>query len=96
QERRAALSEVKSRITLYKKYIGELEKQQGELEASLSLVIYPVLTLPIDITSRIFLHCLPTHGRVVPSPSTAPLVLAQICRHWRQVALSTCRLWNSI
>ncbi|KAJ6537995.1 hypothetical protein B0H19DRAFT_877467, partial [Mycena capillaripes] len=55
--------------------------------------VYPVLTLPFDITSRIFLHCLPSHGRVAPSPSKAPLLLAQICHHWREVALSTCGLW---
>ncbi|KAJ7652524.1 hypothetical protein DFH06DRAFT_907741, partial [Mycena polygramma] len=49
--------------------------------------------LPFDITSRIFLHCLPSHGRVSASPSRAPLLLAQICRHWREAALSTCGLW---
>ncbi|KAJ7700511.1 hypothetical protein B0H17DRAFT_925554, partial [Mycena rosella] len=63
------------------------------LEASLALVIYPVLTLPTEITSRIFVHCLPKHRRVRPSPTTPPLTLAQICRHWREVALSTCQLW---
>ncbi|KAJ7778607.1 hypothetical protein DFH07DRAFT_795311 [Mycena maculata] len=94
-EQRAALVDIKSQLIRYKDSIEVLEKQQHELEASLSLVIYPVLTLPIEITSRIFILCLPAHGRVRPSPSTAPLLLAQICRSWRDVALSTCELWSS-
>ncbi|KAJ7140755.1 hypothetical protein C8R44DRAFT_530102, partial [Mycena epipterygia] len=55
--------------------------------------VYPVLTLPDDITSRIFVECLPTHGRVRPSPRNAPLILSQICRQWREIALSISDLW---
>ncbi|KAJ6533307.1 hypothetical protein DFH09DRAFT_875947, partial [Mycena vulgaris] len=87
------LAEVESQITRYKASMKALEKQKRGLETSLSLMVYPVLTLPIEITSRIFVHCLPADGRVCPSPSAAPLILAQICRHWRDVALSTCHLW---
>ncbi|KAJ7663129.1 hypothetical protein DFH06DRAFT_1189410, partial [Mycena polygramma] len=57
QNRRVALADVKSQIALYKKRIEDLEKDQSELETSLSLVI---------------------------------------CRHWREVALSTCGLWRSL
>ncbi|KAJ7236159.1 hypothetical protein C8J57DRAFT_1728313 [Mycena rebaudengoi] len=96
QERRTALAKVRAQILLHKKYLDELEEEEAELEAGLSLVIYPVLTLPVEITSRIFIHCLPSHGCVLPSPSTAPLVLAQICHHWREVALSTRELWSSL
>ncbi|KAJ7223557.1 hypothetical protein GGX14DRAFT_658502 [Mycena pura] len=96
QERRAALAKVKSQIALHKKSIEVLEKEREELEKDLSLVVYPVLTLPVEMTSRIFLQCLPSHGHVAPSPTTAPLLLAQICRHWREVALSTSRLWSSL
>ncbi|KAJ7445096.1 hypothetical protein FB451DRAFT_1568225 [Mycena latifolia] len=96
QEQRAALTRIKSQILRYQTEIEALEGQEQALEDSLSLIVYPVLTLPIEITSRILVHCLPTHGRVSPSPSTAPLILVQICRHWREVALSTCELWSSI
>ncbi|KAJ7101966.1 hypothetical protein C8R44DRAFT_592213, partial [Mycena epipterygia] len=84
---------IQSEIARYKTYLERLEEEQSTLEASLALLVYPVLTLPTEITSRIFVDCLPTHGRIIPSPSTAPLVLAQICRHWRDIALSTCKLW---
>ncbi|KAJ6779268.1 hypothetical protein DFH09DRAFT_118384 [Mycena vulgaris] len=95
-EQRAALAEIESQITRYKASIQALEKQQRKLETSLSLLVYPILALPIEITSRIFVHCLPVDGRVCPSRSAAPLILAQICRHWRDVALSTCQLWKSM
>ncbi|KAJ7667265.1 hypothetical protein B0H17DRAFT_836591, partial [Mycena rosella] len=55
--------------------------------------VYPVLTLPPEIVSQIFVNCLPIHGRVRPSPTTAPLTLTQICHHWREIALSTSALW---
>ncbi|KAK7053562.1 hypothetical protein R3P38DRAFT_1461157 [Favolaschia claudopus] len=56
----------------------------------------PVHDLPPEIISDIFILCLPAHGRVKPSPETAPLLLAQICRRWREIALETCQLWCSI
>ncbi|KAF8152014.1 hypothetical protein K438DRAFT_1433339, partial [Mycena galopus ATCC 62051] len=55
--------------------------------------VYPVLTLPNEVISMIFVHCLPAHGRVRPSPRRAPLLLAQICTLWREIALSTGQLW---
>ncbi|KAJ7154162.1 hypothetical protein C8R46DRAFT_1297869, partial [Mycena filopes] len=59
-------------------------------------IAYPVLTLPNEIVSHIFIQCLPAHGRVRPSRFRAPLLLAQICHHWREIAISTCRLWAAV
>ncbi|KAJ7500974.1 hypothetical protein B0H11DRAFT_752822, partial [Mycena galericulata] len=73
-----------------------LKTRERDLEAALASVVYPVLTLPPEITSHIFLKCLPFHGRVQPSATKAPLVLARVCRQWRDVALATPRLWSSI
>jgi hypothetical protein len=56
----------------------------------------PVLELPYELTSKIFVHCLPVHRRVRPQRQRAPLLLAQICSHWRAVALTTPELWSSI
>ncbi|KAJ6549968.1 hypothetical protein B0H19DRAFT_952293, partial [Mycena capillaripes] len=90
---RARVADIQSEILRYKSYIQDLEAEQSQLESQLALVVYPVLTLPHDITSTIFIHCLHAHGRVRPSPKEAPLLLAQICRTWREVALSTGKLW---
>ncbi|KAJ7121599.1 hypothetical protein C8R44DRAFT_920076 [Mycena epipterygia] len=88
--------EIKSAILRHKACIAALEERQRETEEELTLVLYPVLTLPNEIVSRIFVECLPNHGRVRPSRRRAPLLLAQICHHWRNIALSTCQLWSSV
>ncbi|KAJ7108138.1 hypothetical protein C8R44DRAFT_636666, partial [Mycena epipterygia] len=90
---RTALAEIHSQITHHKEYIAALEDERDQLEVSLQRVAYPVLTLPAEITSQIFVGCLPDHGRVRPSPKTAPLSLLRVCRAWREIALSTCQLW---
>ncbi|KAJ7123278.1 hypothetical protein C8R43DRAFT_866498, partial [Mycena crocata] len=54
---------------------------------------YPILSIPNEITAEIFRHCMPVDGRVVPRVSDAPIVLTRICRHWRQIAVSTHRVW---
>ncbi|KAJ7280614.1 hypothetical protein C8J57DRAFT_1174313 [Mycena rebaudengoi] len=58
---------------------------------------YPVLTLPTEITSEIFVHFLPPYPERPPATGlTSPEFLAQICRAWREIALSTPRLWRVI
>ncbi|KAJ7119470.1 hypothetical protein C8R44DRAFT_788134 [Mycena epipterygia] len=57
---------------------------------------YPVLTLPFDIISQIFVYCLPKEDDALPWRTEAPLLLAGICRDWREVALCTHELWNTI
>ncbi|KAJ7286458.1 hypothetical protein C8J57DRAFT_1169258, partial [Mycena rebaudengoi] len=54
------------------------------------------LALPFEVTSEIFLHCLPDDEFIVPHPSTAPLLLCHICHRWRQIAFATPLLWTSL
>ncbi|KAJ7291895.1 hypothetical protein C8J57DRAFT_1588649 [Mycena rebaudengoi] len=54
------------------------------------------LDLPFEITSKIFLDCLLSHGRIRPTPDQPPLSLAQICEQWRFVTLGTPELWSSV
>ncbi|KAJ7122296.1 hypothetical protein C8R44DRAFT_590585, partial [Mycena epipterygia] len=54
--------------------------------------IYPILTIPSELTSEIFLHCLPDEP-VSASASTAPMLLGMVCREWRFVAHGDPRLW---
>jgi hypothetical protein len=46
--------------------------------------------------AKIFVLCLPDDEFVEVDVLDAPLLLVQICSHWRNIALSTPRLWNSI
>ncbi|KII88598.1 hypothetical protein PLICRDRAFT_629807 [Plicaturopsis crispa FD-325 SS-3] len=52
--------------------------------------------LPLEIVSRVFIHCLPPDMYFPIRRDTAPLLFTQICRSWRTVALSTPQLWCSL
>ncbi|KAJ6450626.1 hypothetical protein C8R45DRAFT_117542 [Mycena sanguinolenta] len=95
---RTALAEIKVEIARFKTYsehyISALVKRQEEIEAKLRTIVYPVLSLPTEITSRIFVECLPDN--CIPSARHAPLLLTRVCRQWKAIALSTCELWSSL
>ncbi|KAJ7076025.1 hypothetical protein B0H15DRAFT_608560 [Mycena belliarum] len=61
-----------------------------------------ILDFPPEITAAIFVHCVADRPFFGPtklpwlSQHEAPLLLGRICRQWRDVALSTPELWNSI
>ncbi|KAJ7208316.1 hypothetical protein GGX14DRAFT_454361 [Mycena pura] len=99
-DQRTTLARLDAEILRFRAYAEEcitaLEQQRRAVSDGLTRVVYPVLTLPNEITSRIFVHCLPDHGRVRPSPRCVPLLVAQVCRRWRDIALATCKLWSSI
>ncbi|KAJ6561533.1 hypothetical protein DFH09DRAFT_1479957 [Mycena vulgaris] len=76
-----------------------MEAQQLKVSQldSIRVVYYPVLTLPPEITSEIFLHCLPaTRSLDSVDTSAAPLLLMQVCSAWRQIAVSMPTLWMSL
>ncbi|KAF8207694.1 hypothetical protein K438DRAFT_1521965, partial [Mycena galopus ATCC 62051] len=52
---------------------------------------HPILDLPPELISLIFVHCLPSFAEL--HPSKAPLLLAHICGAWRALALRTPELW---
>ncbi|KAJ7684317.1 hypothetical protein DFH06DRAFT_3666 [Mycena polygramma] len=93
---RAALEAVNRGILRHQMHISELEAQRRSLELKLAQIVYPVQSLPPEIIAHVFVQCLPVHGRVRPSPMTPPLLLAQICQQWREIALGTCELWRSV
>ncbi|KAF9533765.1 hypothetical protein CPB83DRAFT_844489 [Crepidotus variabilis] len=78
--------------------LDELNFKSNELRETINLhqgLISP-LRRNLDILQEIFLHCLPTEHDSVISAREAPVVLSHVCRSWRQMALSTPRLWSSI
>ncbi|KAJ7081775.1 hypothetical protein B0H15DRAFT_735800, partial [Mycena belliarum] len=52
----------------------------------------PVLSLPVEIVSEVFIHCLPDNpfDRTIP---VAAIVLGHVCRQWRAIALAVPQLW---
>ncbi|KAJ7125807.1 hypothetical protein C8R43DRAFT_958278 [Mycena crocata] len=94
---RRHINAVDSRIAYLVGCIRKLQQHRYILKAHLDAYVYPVLTLPNEIISEIFLHCV-SFDRTdpIPSPQKAPLLLGQICHLWREIALSTPSLWNMI
>ncbi|KAJ6533040.1 hypothetical protein B0H19DRAFT_877038, partial [Mycena capillaripes] len=76
--------------------IDSLTAERQRLRAESDATVYPVLSLPPEITMGVFLRCMPSESKFRPSPIHAPLLLAQICRQWRQIALHTPALWRCL
>ncbi|KAK7017380.1 F-box domain-containing protein [Favolaschia claudopus] len=94
---RARVTEIDAEIARHKQCIAELLSQRTIACNALGAYKYPVLELPNEIISEIFLHLLP------PSPICPPLtglysptILTHICSKWRAIALSTPDLWTAI
>ncbi|KAJ7495471.1 hypothetical protein FB451DRAFT_1164201 [Mycena latifolia] len=87
---------IRTRLSEVNGTIDELTAEHKELQAESDSIIYSVLSLPADITIHIFQHCSPPDFAPRPFPSTAPLLLTQICRQWRHIALNTPELWQSL
>ena len=51
--------------------------------------------LASEILGEIFIHCLPYPSNPT-SYKDAPLLLLQVCRHWRQIACGTPHLWTDL
>nr|GAT54208.1 predicted protein [Mycena chlorophos] len=70
-------------------------------QKQLPAVPYPVLSLPPEIISEIFIHTQnlsPKEGSDFPfygSPNHPPLQLMLVCRTWHNIAVSTPALWSS-
>ncbi|KAJ6464447.1 hypothetical protein C8R45DRAFT_1024058 [Mycena sanguinolenta] len=56
--------------------------------------VHPILSLPPELISLIFIHCLPPYAEL--RSSKAPLLLTRICGAWRTLALRTPALWASV
>ncbi|KAJ7472172.1 hypothetical protein FB451DRAFT_1559305 [Mycena latifolia] len=95
QELQARISEVSADIDRQKEVLTKLEKSKTALQRQLNAVRDPVARLPLEISSEIFVQCLPP---ITPRPGArhVPMLLLNICSAWTEIALSTSALWASI
>ncbi|KAF7343323.1 F-box domain-containing protein [Mycena venus] len=77
--------------------LRSLEKGKNLIRSRLDGYTYPVLTLPSEIVSEIFMHSLPMYPKCpVLTGIGSPTLLGQICHAWRAIVFSNPRLWRSI
>ncbi|KAJ7026941.1 hypothetical protein C8F04DRAFT_1238329 [Mycena alexandri] len=99
KELEALIDEISANIAAQRERERELLKQllhsKSAAQRQLNSLRDPVARLPLEISSEIFLRCLPDHSPK-PRARTAPMLLLNICQTWTQIALSNSILWTSI
>ncbi|KAJ7983054.1 phosphotransferase enzyme family-domain-containing protein [Mycena polygramma] len=91
---RERLDELAAALEHHKEVIRDLENATREVQGKLNALLDPIIRLPIELSSDIFLRCLPSTAS--SASHTAPLLLARICHSWREIAHSTPALWAAI
>ncbi|KAJ7718261.1 hypothetical protein B0H16DRAFT_1797713 [Mycena metata] len=70
---------------------------RAAVQTELDAITYDVLTLPVEIVAQTFCWTLvPSRLQPKSTPRQEPWWLGQISRLWREIALSTPQLWNTI
>ncbi|KAI3610755.1 hypothetical protein WG66_006918 [Moniliophthora roreri] len=98
-EIRKIISKPEEQVRLLNEEIIQLQAKRDKLQNFIDghhALLSPARRIPRDIVSEIFLHCLPTDRLPVCSIAEAPLLLTTICRPWREIALTTPRLWRAV
>ncbi|KAJ7078034.1 hypothetical protein B0H15DRAFT_861014 [Mycena belliarum] len=80
---RSSLLDIERQTTDLEVQLAHLLLEKKKILEQLNSIIYPVLSLPTELTCGIFQRC-----------AGSPLVLAGVCSAWRAVAISTPALWK--
>ncbi|KAJ7762044.1 hypothetical protein DFH07DRAFT_707650, partial [Mycena maculata] len=71
-----------------------LEAKKILLRRQLNAFLDPVARMPLEISSEIFIQCLPSLP--VPGARRFPMFFLNLCKAWTAIALSTPALWSAI
>ncbi|KAJ6515388.1 hypothetical protein C8R45DRAFT_207849 [Mycena sanguinolenta] len=96
---RRRLADLDAQIIEQKRQLDELQQIRSDVERELfATATFPVLALPTEIMTEIFLYCVPLFDPLcIPNGRcSAPLVLAGVCRLWRNIAHDTPALWSKL
>ncbi|KAJ7058751.1 hypothetical protein C8F01DRAFT_1232412 [Mycena amicta] len=95
---RHRLEEIAAETALLHSKIAESAAARCVVVEQLKLVIFPIQTLPMELTSEIFLCC--HRGdtiSIAETPQrTMPFVLAAVCQRWRAIAIQLHELWSTL
>ncbi|KAJ7058489.1 hypothetical protein C8F01DRAFT_1085635 [Mycena amicta] len=93
----AQLLEFDAKIAELQKSLDSLIAQRSEVASFVAehkALLAPIRRLPMEVLQAIFVACLPEERHAAMVVEDAPILLTQICNSWRQVALSTPRLYT--
>ncbi|KAJ7640042.1 hypothetical protein DFH06DRAFT_630186 [Mycena polygramma] len=101
---RTRLAEIDAEMADLQGRLVRLAAERKPLVEALRSVIYPILSLPSEITAEIFLQYFNRAdiGGTDPNlphapgwiPPCGPLLLASVCRAWREIALALRPIWS--
>ncbi|KAJ7767218.1 hypothetical protein B0H16DRAFT_1366539 [Mycena metata] len=95
----AEAAKITGEILRLQSLISELAKKRDDLHDfidPLVALISPARRLPDDVVAEIFTASVPLDRNAVIDGTKSPLLLCHICRAWRNLAISTPRLWTSL
>ncbi|KAJ7649531.1 hypothetical protein DFH06DRAFT_1208427 [Mycena polygramma] len=87
---RTRLTEIDTEVADIYARLEDLAMTREIISDTLKSIVYPILTIPPDITAEIFERCVDSTG------IKQSVVLASVCRAWRQIGLSLGSLWSNI
>jgi len=95
KELQARIDKLVAVIDLQKEVLKQLEHSKSAAQRQLNAIRDPVARLPLEISSAIFLQCLP---RAYPKlrARSPPILLLNVCQAWTEIALSTRALWAAL
>ncbi|KAJ6535723.1 hypothetical protein B0H19DRAFT_1271446 [Mycena capillaripes] len=103
---RSRLAEIDAEMADLHARFAHLATERKPIVEALRSVIYPVLNLPAEITAEIFMQYVTSaqiggHDPNIPhAPGwvapCGPLLLASVCRAWRDIALALRPIWSKI
>ncbi|KAJ7660772.1 hypothetical protein DFH06DRAFT_379692 [Mycena polygramma] len=94
---RLRAADLDAQIMDLKRCLAALKTEKVSVRERLDSYRYPVLTLPNELISEIFIRFLPVYPRCPPLIGLlSPTLLTQICRQWRELSLGTPALWRAL
>ncbi|KAJ7051606.1 hypothetical protein C8F01DRAFT_1174352 [Mycena amicta] len=87
-ELRSQIAQAQTRIADLERQLATLRKHETRLKDELGAIVYPILTIPAEITAEILCHA------AADSKTKWLLAATGVCSLWRNIALSTPRLWS--
>ncbi|KAK7037882.1 hypothetical protein R3P38DRAFT_3473794 [Favolaschia claudopus] len=91
----ARIGKVCADIEVQEEVLKQLYRKKSVAQRKLNSLRDPISRLPLELSSQIFLQCLPDDPPK-PAAHSVPMLLLNICSAWRDIALSMPDLWTTI
>ncbi|KAF7294275.1 F-box domain-containing protein [Mycena chlorophos] len=75
---------------------AELRLLKAQLTTQTKMIAFPVLALPPEIVSEIFLYSFEPGPFLALDSKAAPMMLLYVCKTWNRIALGTPALWSNV